>query len=95
MTPKTDYVFVRPKRDSVNRMSFSVLKNTGDRDHTQYLKDHVFLQMKEGTTDPMEEWVHKDDYEYYYQELHKHDELKEWNGSEEQKQFLEDLKEAE
>ncbi len=93
MTPKTDYVFVRPKRDSATRMSFSLLNNTGDRDHTEYLKDHVFLQMKEGMVGPMEEWVHKDDYEYYHQELHKHDDLKEWVGSEDHKEFLEGTKE--
>jgi hypothetical protein len=70
--PESDFILVRPKRDSATRAAFSILNNTGNHDHTESLKDHVFLQMKEEVPmcPPMEEWVHKDDYAYY-QELHK------------------------
>lgn len=85
--PETDFLIVRPKRDNLSRInenSFSIWRNKEDLDMTGY----VYLKT---TDNGMEEWVHENDYPSYYKELHKHDDLKEWNGSEDQKEFVEQL----
>lgn len=61
-TPTSENVFVREKRpDVVDRqdvhVKFQILKNDENLD----LTDHVYLQTQGG----VEEWVHKDDYDYW------------------------------
>lgn len=82
--PESDFFILRPKRDNLSRlneMSFSICRNKEDLDMTGY----VYLKTKDNG---MEEWVHEDDYPSYHEEMHKHDKLKEWNGSEDHKEFL-------
>lgn len=83
--PETEFIIRRPKKVNLSRLnenSFSIIRNTEDLDMTGY----VYLKTMDNG---MEEWVHVDDYSYYYKELHKYDNIKSWNDSEDHKEFVE------
>lgn len=82
--PESDLVLITPKRDN----SPTICKN----DETLDLTDARYLRTS-GLG--IEHWVHKDDYDFYYNlYYHRYDNLKEWNGTEDHQTFVDEFKKS-
>ena len=82
--PETDFIIVRPKRENHPSGSFSLWRNREDIDMTGY----AYLKTNENG---LEVWVHEDDYSFYHKKMHKHDDIKDWCGSEDHKNFVKEM----
>lgn len=68
--PESEFVMVRPKRDDSPTINVSIYRNNEKLN----LTDFRYMRIQENG---LEEWVHKDDYDFYYDHYHKFDSLKE------------------
>jgi hypothetical protein len=86
--PDSDFILVRPEfcKTPDGGTRFSILRNNEKLD----LTDLVYLKTLDNG---IEEWVHKNVYQFYYDLMHKYDALEEWIGTEDHKEFLEGAKE--
>lgn len=80
----SDFVMIRSKRNSPTRVDFSIVRNNEKLD----LTDLRYMRTQENG---VEEWVHVEDYEHYYNAYLKFDSLKEWYDSEDHKEFVKDI----
>jgi hypothetical protein len=86
--PESDFILVRREKPDFNNPEHTIMFSIERNNEKTDLTDLVYLTTQ---ANGIEEWVHKDTYQFYYDLMHKHDNIKEWVGSEDHKDFLEGL----
>ena len=72
-----EFIIIREKRNNLDKTYFSLVKKDGNYD----LSQHSYVGSKCVGSNVCEEWVHKDDFDYYSKlsQANKYDSLKKRN----------------
>jgi|694.fasta_scaffold94107_2 hypothetical protein len=86
--PESDFILVRREKPDFNNPEHTIMFSIERNNEKTDLTDLVYLKTQDNG---IEEWVHKDVYQFYYDLMHKYDNIKECVGSEDHKDFLEGM----